>query len=623
MGKWAVAGKDPRAMLDDLVGAMGRAKTDTDALALAQDAGMGKSSKAMVQAVKDGAFALDSSKQQLEAAKGKTDDLAASTTTLGEEVTKTWHAFSLMGAEIGGPLAGFLADCLRQVRELDASFGKMEKSIIDWVGDSGLMSIIGPAARVVNNALNPWASGNYINNLTTDAPVPSMPKAPRGPVPSDLAYGGVTTNSGVTAPGNAPGDKTRPLSQESDSLAVLIDRYHDAIAAHKATIEEIAKSGLSIPDFWAKQATDATASAVAFDKLGNAVEPQKSIFEALAPTIDKCDKLLKEMGIDTAKSAQEALAASPFGKLADSAQYFGITTAHAYDTAAKTAEAKFDQMLQSGIATNRELAIAALKMGQAEIDADLAAGKISDAYHNKVRAQMDADLAKWTNTEKKKQSLSDQVTAETKRLTTSMFNSMEKGLASDIVHWKGFGATIKSVFQTMGEDVLSILLHALLKPVEKLMGDLLGRLTGDLVTNFAIDKAAASATDVGQVAGAAAVGGAAATASIAAIPIVGPAAAPAAGAAMYAEIMGVYSPLAVFAKGGIAGEDMIAGLRRKEMVLPEDISIPLRAAIKAGSFSGGGGVTVTGNNFYGVSKDTVNQLANQMVRQARLAGAKI
>ena len=107
-----------------------------------------------------------------------------------------------------------------------------------------------------------------------------------------------------------------------------------------------------------------------------------------------------------------------------------------------------------------------------------------------------------------------------------------------------------------------------------------------------IASAIASTADVGHEA---AVAGAATTASIAATGPVGVAAAPAAGAAMMAEVLATFGPMAAAAKGFDvpAGLNPYTHLHEQEMVLPADIAGPLRESLR-----GGGGIGETHNHYW-------------------------
>jgi hypothetical protein len=210
---------------------------------------------------------------------------------------------------------------------------------------------------------------------------------------------------------------------------------------------------------------------------------------------------------------------------------------------------------------------------------------------------------------------------ESDRVMKQMFNSLEHGLASSLVHWRGFAQTIKSVFQTLGTDVLRIMLHALLAPLEKAFGALITGLVTKLVTFLGLSQAKTSVTDVAEVTGAGAVGGAMAAAAAAPFFWWNPGLAIAIGEAMNASILGAFAAQAAFREGGIVPFDMLASVHAQEMVLPADIAVPLRTMIQSqGPLGTGGGVHFNNCNFSGVTRDLVRAVGNQMISQARLAG---
>jgi hypothetical protein len=364
-----------------------------------------------------------------------------------------------------------------------------------------------------------------------------------------------------------------------------------------------------------------------FSALGNGPAPNMMFGGISAAELDKASKATEQITTEVDRLAARTQSISPFGVLAESAQYFGITTADQFDEVARKSQEMYDKMLKSGKATERDLAQAALMTAQAKIDADLSSGRISAEQHAARSKEIKDELAMYTGAIKKKATLLEQIASETNRISDSMFRSMERGLASDIVHWKGFSQTIKNVFQTLGEDILTIMFHAFLKPVEKLFADVLAGIAEKLLGVFITQKIASTTVSAGQVASDAAVGGAAAAASIAAIPIIGPALAIEAGVAMYGAILGTFMPLVLAgaaAKGGFGDvpRDMSVLLHQKEMVLPADIAVPLRAQLRGGG-GVGGGLQIHIGTMHGVARETVDLLAGQIVRQARLAGARI
>lgn len=402
-------------------------------------------------------------------------------------------------------------------------------------------------------------------------------------------------------------DKYETITRTTLESAINTELYNRAIARQGELIKDITDYRLSaFRQAWHSIIVDGPAT---IDTL-----------EAMAKALDKSDKLVGQIGKDAASSARVALDASLYGQLEESARFFGITTSGEYREIANTASEEFERMKRSGLATYDELAVAALKSAQAQINADRASG---GRVNESDARQIDADLKKYEHASDEKLDAEKQLASETRRLNSRMFTDLERGLASSIVHWQSFGKAVKSIFQNLGEDILGIFFHALLKPVEKIFGDLLASIAEKLLGMFITTKVAASAVDVGEVAGAAAVGGAAAAASTAAIPIIGPALAMEAGAAMYAAILGTYGPLAMFKQGGVVGDDMLAGLHKNEMVLPADIAVPLRSMVRGQALQPGMG----GIHFYGpvtgVTRETVDLLANKLIRGARFAGARI
>ena len=187
-------------------------------------------------------------------------------------------------------------------------------------------------------------------------------------------------------------------------------------------------------------------------------------------------------------------------------------------------------------------------------------------------------------------------------LVDRAFTTLGQHITQSIFQAKTFGDVWKGVLKSVGEEGVSELINWLMKLAAKQVEQLL------------VTKAATSTEDVAQVAGAAAVGGANVAAWTASIPFVGPGLAPAAGMAEYAAIMGQFGPLASFAKGiDYVPYDMVAQIHQGEKITP--------ASENTGS---GSGHTF---NFYGtisgVTKETITQVATQMVRQLRLGNARI
>lgn len=86
----------------------------------------------------------------------------------------------------------------------------------------------------------------------------------------------------------------------------------------------------------------------------------------------------------------------------------------------------------------------------------------------KVWAEIQADISKESQ---KTQNSIQQSIAHT-------FDQTERALADDLVHWKGFGDSIKSIFQDLAAGLIRVLEQVLFNPLEKLLGNAITSLLG-------------------------------------------------------------------------------------------------------------------------------------------------
>jgi hypothetical protein len=138
---------------------------------------------------------------------------------------------------------------------------------------------------------------------------------------------------------------------------------------------------------------------------------------------------------------------------------------------------------------------------------------------------------------------------EAKKDMANAFESIERGLAMDIIQWKGWGATLKTGVQTLGADMLGIMLKAFFQPVEKELVKLAGKIVST-ITGALSNGASNAAAGAGQAAGAAAG--------------VGSGAAGAAGSLAGAGITGVVGAVAgvVGAVSSVIGNFQMAGMNK-------------------------------------------------------------
>lgn len=618
------SGEDPKQALIELIEKMSNAETRADALNMSIDIFGAKAAGKMVNAVQSGALSFKDLLELLLKAQGAVDETAGKTGTLSQAWTELGRSMSALLSGPGKAVIGTLTQATQAMADLSAG---IQLGTFKW--EDYWAAAKGTLTGGVGGAAQAFAESAANRNAAKPKEAPAKP--------SDLGSGSGGDGAGAATVALAT-DKYKGFKELSDSLATIVAQENLEIAAHKSVIEETAKfnevTGASVEplDLVAIKTALATEALGQFgERAGVDIPRTTEDFIDFGKGTDQASKGVAKVGDALTSLLQEQLVAARFGQLADSAKYFGITTAAEYQRLAAVATETYNKMLATDLATTEERKQAHIKMLQAEAEAERATGEITvDQYNKRVKAieglqhELDVQMGKSQSDQAK---AVQKLTQDIQQYTKSMFRSISTEIASDIVHWKGFGASIKSIFQKLGTDVLSMLIGGLLAPVEKAFARLITSIAEKLLPQFFAVKAASSAADVGEVAGAAAVGGAAAAASTAAIPIIGPALAMEAGMAMYAAILGTYTPLAMFEKGGNVLADMPAYLHKNEMVLPADIAIPLRgmvASASGGVISGGGGqVFQFLGSINGVTRDLVRQIFTMGFSDARRAGAAV
>jgi hypothetical protein len=390
---------------------------------------------------------------------------------------------------------------------------------------------------------------------------------------------------------------------------------------------------------------------------GDGIPEVQAAYIAWDATLQKTGAQIQKLTDTVTEDHRKMLESSPWGVLATAAEHFGITTDHALKLAMDESIKQFKLMQASGVATYRELSIAALKMTQDQINYMRAVGQITNEEYTKLTADIKSKLDQLEgNTKTTTKKMKDDLTEVAKVVT----NDLVKGIDALIFQtgkladtFKKMGKDIADVFEKQAIKALTDWLVHLIQGHAKTMGanamEIAARIKG-ITTVTTAEKAAAatsvttettrvaaittlnatsqaekSAADVVQIQGQAALAFAATFASVmAALPFpVNAATAPEAAGVAQAAVEAMI-PLAVFAKGGDVPYDMFAMVHAGEHVLDADISAELRNVIAAGkSLSGGGsGIHIHFNgNVSGVTQDMVKSVFNKGIRQARLGGA--
>jgi hypothetical protein len=348
---------------------------------------------------------------------------------------------------------------------------------------------------------------------------------------------------------------------------------------------------------------------------------------------------MAELSDQALKTAKAVLDAMPYGKLEDAAQYFGITTVAQYQQVAQTAREKFKEMQDCGIATHRELEIAALKLEQAELDAayavhDVTVQQYSDST-KRIKEQLDELDGKAKDSTQRRTSYEKSLAQQVQDANRRMFDSLSRDLASNIVNWKGWGDTIKSLWKTTATDLLDIMMKTAIQPLEKAFGKLLGSIfgTGGSAASTAASTAGGAASGAGGIAGS--VAGAASSGLmgiVGAVASVGSLVTSIIGLSQGAHENTILERIEGNTRGllnvvFLNGPGTLVDCAIRTLTITGQIRDFLQngLSVSAASASPGAGAEFAFVNcsFSGVTQDTVSGFMNSAVRQLRAAGANI
>jgi len=199
---------------------------------------------------------------------------------------------------------------------------------------------------------------------------------------------------------------------------------------------------------------------------------------------------------------------------ADAFHYFGVKSTEDLKESGKDLEQNFEIMKSSGIATAHDLDVAFVKMKLNQIELDHELGDTDDELYAKQKKNAEDTLkaldGEHVGVQRQIKDRYD-LGQETERLAHSTFDSFEKGFASMVVQGKFSFDSIKELGQRFAEDLYSILLKTLFKPVEdafaKWAGQALSGLSGGANAAGGAANAAGGAASAGSAAAAGASGG--------------------------------------------------------------------------------------------------------------------
>jgi hypothetical protein len=288
-------------------------------------------------------------------------------------------------------------------------------------------------------------------------------------------------------------DKVKGFKDLTDQLSVWIAMEKLEIAAQQEVVNATAKWNEATGQLITTHDLLTIRLQAARDKLADFYGGLKDVFGASQGWVDgplpnllagvkELIPLMGDLAQATTEAAQAALDTSPYAKLEAALESLGIKGQQYYKDLADKADAAYQVVLDSGVATYEELAQAALTAAAAEIRAALEVGTITRDEADKTLKQIQDDLDKLDASHagsvqargRRERTLGEDIQAINKKT----FDSLERGLADSVVNLKGFGDLWKTLWQGLAKDLLNIMFKVLLDPLEKAIGKVIGSIPG-------------------------------------------------------------------------------------------------------------------------------------------------
>jgi tape measure domain-containing protein len=205
-------------------------------------------------------------------------------------------------------------------------------------------------------------------------------------------------------------------------------------------------------------------------KLGASFDDLKDL-----PTYNRNLSLLSDMLGASATAA--ALAARDAEYLTDAYHQFGLKTPQELKAVADRSRDAYELMRDSGTAAPEAIYVAWEQMTRDKYALLLADGKITRQQYDDMLAAIDASYKK---SSQRRREYEWSAAQDMERAMSGAFNSLYRGLADNLIHWKGWADTIKSVGLNLAQDMLSTMIKVFMKPLEDQAVKLAGKL-GDVL----------------------------------------------------------------------------------------------------------------------------------------------
>ena len=474
MTKLAEAGKDPKEALQALIEKMQVAATYADAVNIAADQFGKRGATVLADSVLKGAWNVKDLTDRLSDSSGMVDKMAASTKTLGETMAQTWHVIQESFSSSAIPTAlQWILDGANKSIAIMSAIPKMAGALLGIGG--------GKAATV----------GGFYGPL----PPPGFNYGASG---SAGGAGGVPTIPVTTIQ-----DTFKPITNDvSNDAKVLADVEANIRSGMDSTSESIAKSGLTIQDYFTKQVDDATRS---MNSLADAIPPMATVEEAAGDPTDKLRGFMADLDKQIQATQQTAMDTTAWGAMQTAMHDLGLKSSIDLANLAASSAADYQVILNSGVATAEDVEKAWVKSATDRANADLASGKITQGQYDQIIKNL--GTVKTTT---------DQTASYLAKQLTSISKSVGSAFADLIVDGGKFGdammKVLKQITKTIIEDVVQYAFGSLLKAIggalsaSSALGTALKNIGADMTKVFGGSGGAAS-TATGAAGSAASVGG--------------------------------------------------------------------------------------------------------------------
>ena len=298
-------------------------------------------------------------------------------------------------------------------------------------------------------------------------------------------------------------DTFKPITNDvSNDAKVLADVEANIRSGMDSTSESIAKSGLTIQDYFTKQVDDATRS---MNSLADAIPPMATVEEAAGDPTDKLRGFMADLDKQIHATQQTAMDTTAWGAMQTAMHDLGLKSSIDLANLAASSAADYQVILNSGVATAEDVEKAWVKSATDRANADLASGKITQGQYDQIIKNL--GTVKTTT---------DQTASYLAKQLTSISKSVGSAFADLIVDGGKFGdammKVLKQITKTIIEDVVQYAFGSLLKAIggalsaSSALGTALKNIGADMTKVFGGSGGAAS-TATGAAGSAASVGG--------------------------------------------------------------------------------------------------------------------